>query len=251
MKVFLALFISVIYLIGDAKIFVYHRFGDDRYPQTNISIKHLREHFNFFKNNNYEVVPLSKIVEKIKNKEQIPPKWVSLTIDDNFKSFYENGLPIFKEYGYPFTLFVYVEASQKGYGDYMSFSEIKNVSKYGEIALHSYKHSKLTTLTKEQVLDDTKKAFNIFEKLIGKKPRYYAYPFGVYNTSIKEIISSFGFDAIVNLKAKPIDKNSDLLDLPRYMIYDGTKMTDRLDIDTKSYDNHETIEKATFKLMSE
>ncbi|NWF66699.1 MAG: polysaccharide deacetylase family protein [Campylobacterales bacterium] len=250
MKVFLALFISAIYLIGDAKIFVYHRFGDDRYPQTNISIKHLREHFDFLKKHNYEVVPLSKIVEKLKNKEEIPQKWVSLTIDDNFKSFYKNGLPIFKEYNYPFTLFVYVEASQKGYGDYMSFSEIKETSNYGEIALHSYKHPKLTTLTKEQVLNDTKKAFNTFEKLIGEKPKYYAYPFGVYNSSVKEIISSFGFDAIVNLKATPIDKNSNLLDLPRYMIYDNTKMADKLDIDTKSY-NHEKVEKTTFKFMSE
>lgn len=59
------------------------------------------------------MVPLEKIIEKLKRKETIPSNWVALTIDDAYKSFYTQGLPLFKEYNYPFTLYVYVKATQK------------------------------------------------------------------------------------------------------------------------------------------
>jgi len=44
--------------MSDGHIFVYHRFDDTRYPTTNTSTKELRREFNYFKNNNYKVVPL-------------------------------------------------------------------------------------------------------------------------------------------------------------------------------------------------
>ena len=113
MKYFLLLCLSYLYLNANAHIFIYHRFNDSKHESTNTTLQELEKEFEYFKTNNYVVVPLSKIIEKLNNKEVIPDNWVSLTIDDSYKSFYENGLPIFKKYNYPFTLFVYVEATEK------------------------------------------------------------------------------------------------------------------------------------------
>ncbi|MGE4455514.1 MAG: polysaccharide deacetylase family protein [Arcobacteraceae bacterium] len=214
-KILFLWLLSYIYTIADATIFVYHRFGDDRYPSTNTSIEQLRKDFEYIKNNGYTVVPLSKVVELIQNNQEVPDKWVVITIDDNYKSFYTNGLKVFKEYGYPFTLFVYIKATEEKYGDFMTWDMLKEASKYGEIELHSYAHPKLTSLTKEAVLEDTQKAFEIFEKRMGKKPRFYAYPYGSYNKKVQEYLKGFGLEAILNQTAGATSKDSNPHDLFR------------------------------------
>ena len=120
----LAFFAAAQFALADAHIFNYHRFDDDRHPSTNISSKNLREQFEYFKEKGYEVIPLSKLVDAIKNGEPVSDNWVVLTVDDGYKSFYEKGLPIFLEYGYPFALMIYVEATARKYGDFMTFEQI-------------------------------------------------------------------------------------------------------------------------------
>ena len=101
MRYLFFIIISFSYLWANAHIFVYHRFVDDRYPSANTSKEELIKQFEYFKQNNYQVVPLEKIIEKLKKNEDIPSKWLALTIDDAYKSFYEHGLEIFKQYNYP------------------------------------------------------------------------------------------------------------------------------------------------------
>ena len=81
----LTVFASVQLAFADAHIFNYHRFDDDRHPSTNISSKNLREQFDYFKEKGYEIVPLSKLVDTIKNGEPVSDSWVVLTVDDGYK----------------------------------------------------------------------------------------------------------------------------------------------------------------------
>jgi peptidoglycan/xylan/chitin deacetylase (PgdA/CDA1 family) len=99
-------------IFSDGTIFVLHRFDDERYPSTSIDTEWLKKYFDYLNENDYEVVSLSSIVEKIEKNEEIPENWVSFTIDDAYKSFYEKGLPIFREYQFPFALFVLTEIFQ-------------------------------------------------------------------------------------------------------------------------------------------
>ena len=119
-----------------AHIFIYHRFNDERHPSTNTTLLELRANFEYFKHNGYEVIPLEKLISALHKKEPIPDNWVVLTIDDNYKSFYNHGLALFKEYGYPFSMFVYVGATEKNYGDIMSWEELKEIQKYGSLEFH-------------------------------------------------------------------------------------------------------------------
>lgn len=221
LKLFL-LFISLGYLWGDAHIYIYHRFNDARYPSTNISNANLRAQFEFFKQNNYEIIPLSKLVNAIKNGEKISDKWVVLTIDDGYKSFYENALPIFKEYGYTFALMVYVEASAKRYGDFMSFDQIKEAAKYGEIGYHSYAHPHMVGLNEQKLRDDFAEGLKVFEKHMGYKPKYFAYPFGEYNDKVKKIATEYGLEVLLNQNSGAVSALSDVLDLDRTPLMDDT-----------------------------
>lgn len=228
MKNLFLLLLFSIYLFADAKIFVYHRFGDARHESTNTSINELRKNFEYFKNNGYKVVKLEEIFEKVKNKEEVPSNWVAFTIDDAYKSFYQNGLKVFKEYNYPFTLFVYVKATNDKYGDFMTWDEIKEASKYGSIELHSYNHKSLVKLSDEEIIEDTKKAIDIFEKNMGYKAKYYTYPYGEYNERTKEVLKTFGFEAIINQNNGSVNQNSDIFDINRVALVGKVNLKEKL-----------------------
>jgi len=217
-------------LKADAHIFVYHRFDDFRYPSTNTSIKELIKEFEYFKANGYKIIPLSKLLKSLKKKDHIPDNWVVLTIDDGYKSFYKNGLEIFKKYDYPFTIFISTKASEKGYKDYMSWEEIKECLKYGDVALHSHAHPHLTHLSDEEIKKDTKIAIDIFKKRLGFKPKYYAYPYGEYDDRVKNIIKSFGFEAILNQNMGAVNRYSDIYDLDRIALVGKVNLKEKLKI---------------------
>lgn len=200
---------------ADAHIFIYHRFNDQRYPTTNTNLQELRAQFDYFKSNGYEVIPLEKLVRAVHAKETIPDNWVVLTIDDNYKSFYEHGLPIFKEYGYPFSMFVAVESTEKKYGDFMSWEQLQEIRKYGSLEFHSLKHPHMTHLSDEALRADFEEGLSLFEKRLGIKPRYFSYPFGEFSPRVKAIAKSYGFEAILNQTMGAVASFSDPLDLDR------------------------------------
>jgi peptidoglycan/xylan/chitin deacetylase (PgdA/CDA1 family) len=211
------LFLALLPLMawGDAHLFVFHRFGDSRYPSTNTSLEVLRTEFEYLKSNGYKVVPLSTLAKALREKRPVDPKWVVLTIDDAYASFYEKGLPLFREFRYPFTLFVPVEAIDRGYRDYMNWDQLRETLRYGEIGLHSYGHPHLVSMTPEAVREDTRKALASFEKELGFRPLYYAYPYGEYNPRVRRDIADFGFRLILNQNSGAVGEKSDPLDLDR------------------------------------
>lgn len=200
---------------ADAHIFIYHRFNDARHPSTNTSIIELRAQFEYFKNNGYEVVPLEKLVRALNDKVLIPDHWVVLSIDDNYKSFYEHGLSVFKEYGYPFSMFVYVGATEKKYGDFMSWDELKEMGKYGSLEFHSLNHPHMGKLSNEALAKDFEEGLALFEKRLGVKPRYFSYPFGEFSPRVKALAKHYGFEAMLNQNMGAVGASSDPFDLDR------------------------------------
>ncbi|MDD2449034.1 MAG: hypothetical protein PHS42_11800 [Sulfurimonas sp.] len=100
----LILYTSTLFADNSAVAFMYHRFGEPKYPSTNIKIEQFRDQLEYLKANDYNVWHLSKIISYIKAKKELPPKTVALTIDDAYISFYENGYPLLKEFGFAFSL---------------------------------------------------------------------------------------------------------------------------------------------------
>ena len=229
MRYIFFLIISLSSIFADAHIFVYHRFDDNRYKSANTSTKELVKQFEYFKNNGYKVVPLEDILDKLEKKEEVPSHWVALTIDDAYKSFYDNGLEIFKQYGYPFSLYVYVKASTRKFGDFMSWEQLREASKYGTIGLHSYSHPRLQNLSKDQIVKDTKKAYDIFQKEMGYNPDVYAYPYGEYTTKVKKILKEkFDFRAILNQNTGSIVYKTDIYDIPRIALVGDVNLEHKL-----------------------
>lgn len=217
-------------LWADAHLFVYHRFGDDKHASTNTSIEILKQQFEFFKRNDYEVVTLDRLNRALETEKNIPDNWVVLCIDDSYKSFYTNALRLFQAYGYPFALFVYIEATDKGYQDFMSWEQIKEAAKFGEIGLHSYGHKHMVSLSEDEIKEDTDKALLSFEKELQFRPKYYAYPYGEFDAKVKKAIASYGFELILNQNVGAVSIKSPRDDLDRIALTGKVNLKHKLRI---------------------
>ena len=135
---------------------MYHRFEENKYPSTNIKINNFLKHLEIIQNNNIEFInPKNFEEELIENKNK---RKILLTIDDGFSSFYKNAWPILKERKIPFILFV--NTREVGSYNYMSWKEIKEISKedFVEIGNHSHTHEYLVDESNDLIKSDIQKS---------------------------------------------------------------------------------------------
>ncbi|MDR1460874.1 MAG: polysaccharide deacetylase family protein [Campylobacteraceae bacterium] len=216
---FLLLFCaSVFYLFADAHTLIYHRFNDDRYPSTNTANSELKRQFAYLRDNNYTVVPLKAIADKLNANESVPDKWVAITIDDGYKSFL-NALEIFREFEYPFSIFVYAQATEQKYPDFMTWEELKSLEEFnGSLEFHSYAHPHSTRLDKKTLKSDFKKGLELFKSRVGHMPDFYSYPYGEFDENVKNIAKEFEFKAIFNQNNGAVGSISDVYNLDRLAV---------------------------------
>ena len=89
-----------------AVILMYHRFGEDTIPSTNIRLEQFDRHLEILASGDYTVWPIGKIVTHLQTKQPLPDRTVGISIDDAYLSVYTEAWPRLKERGFPFTLFV-------------------------------------------------------------------------------------------------------------------------------------------------
>ncbi len=199
--------------------FVYHRFGNSKYPSTNIAIDSFRAHLKYLKKNNFTVLTLGEAVRKVKRGEKVPENTVVLTIDDGYKSFLTGAMPLLEEFGYSATLFVNTETV--GSNQYLSWDALREIHNKGiEIGNHSHSHGHFVNKTgnkgKQSFIADTKEAQKLFKEKLGIKPSLYAYPYGEYTSSMQSALKDMGFTAATAQKSGVLSSHVDLFAIPRF-----------------------------------
>ena len=76
-----------------ATVIMYHRFGESRYPTTNVSIEQFESHLEFISQGDYTVVPLIQIIETLQSGGVIKDKTLAITVDDAYLSVYTEAWP--------------------------------------------------------------------------------------------------------------------------------------------------------------
>ena len=120
---------------------MYHRFNENKYPSTNIKMDVFRNQIDIIKNLNYDFYDPKFLIEEFD--EPKSKKKILITIDDGFKSFYDEAWHYLKKNKIPFILFVSTEpVGKNGYMNWAEINEIEN-SEYGYIGHHSHTHEYL------------------------------------------------------------------------------------------------------------
>ena len=194
---------------------MYHRFNENKYPSTNIKMEIFDKQMKIIKNQGYDFYDPEIFLNEFdepKNKKKI-----LITIDDGFKSFYNEAWPYLKKNKIPFILFVSTEPVGKN--GYMTWEEIKEIddSKIGYIGHHSHTHKYLINMTNKEFISDIETATKIFKKKLGYVPAIFSYPFGEYSLFMKNYISK-NFKIAFGQHSGIIDLNKDRFELPRFPI---------------------------------
>ncbi len=164
-------------------------------------------------------------------------KEILITIDDGFKSFYNEAWPYLKENKIPFILFVSTEPVGKN--GYMNWDEIKEIdnSEIGYIGHHSHSHEYLIDMNKEDFINDIETATKIFKDKLGYSPSIFSYPFGEYSLYMKKYIKN-NFKIAFGQHSGLIDINKDKFELPRFPINEKYGKLERF----KSLINYKPLE---------
>ena len=197
---------------------VYHRFGDDRYPSTNISLSNFEAHLSFLQEKGYQSVTFTEALEYLNSRKKQKPT-ICITIDDGFRSFFENGIPLLEQYGMKATVFI--NTSSVGQPDYMDWDEIKAMIEYGiEIGNHSHEHQYFLNLPEaeraQRFEEDLKQSQAIFQEHLGMSPTIFAYPYGEFDTSLQEVLKKYGFTGAAAQNSGVMSPSMDFFAAPRF-----------------------------------
>ena len=195
---------------------MYHRFEENKYPSTNTKTVNFIKQINLIKKNGFSFIDANNFEKSLlSNKNN---RKILLTIDDAFKSFYDQAWPILKKEKIPFLLFV--NTREVGSNGYMSWNQIREISKekFVHIGNHSHSHEYLVDKTDDEIRSDINLAISDFEKNLKYNSPFFSYPFGEYSNSFKNIIKNFGFKYAFGQHSGVVDKTKDFYELPRFSI---------------------------------
>lgn len=207
----------------EAHIFIYHRFGESRYPSTNISLPVFAEQLALLKAKGATVITLGTLLRYLQAGTPLPESSVVLTVDDAFTSFRDGGLPLLRCFGFPVTLFV--NSDSIGTPGYLTWNELRALVAAGvEIGNQSASHDYLVdrrrgetpSQWRERVRRDLVRAQETLSRELGVTPEIFAYPFGEYDPEIVAIVRELGFAGAVVQNSGVVARNSDRYLLPRF-----------------------------------
>ncbi len=224
-----------------AMVLCYHRLEDHPKPKDELAItpQEFEKEMQQVKDAGFTVIPMQDFLAWRRGEKDIPTKSCVITIDDGYVSGYDTAWPILKKFGYPFTMFVYINYINSG-GKSVSWDQLAEMRDAGvDIQSHTYYHDNLrsppslvdpTTLKlirqdiqtlgmdgymHKEIVDSKR----ILEKQLGIKVNCIAYPYGNWSPKVRELVKEAGYEAAFTTYGQRISHSSPASDiLGRYAV---------------------------------
>jgi len=211
-------------------VFLYHRFGEAGYPSTSTPVAAFKAQLDYLASHGFHVWSLPRLVRTMQAGKPVPDKTVALTVDDAYKSVYENAWPLLKAHGYPLTVFVSTRAVDRHYPAFMSWKDMRRMQAGGAtFADHTVTHPHLlerkagegAAAWRHRVRNEVEQAQERLQAELGTgtntDPKLFAYPYGEYSPALARIVTGLGFVAFAQASGalgEPLDVRA----LPRFPI---------------------------------
>ncbi len=207
----------------------YHDFSSQKEAtEMLITTDSFRMQMQALKNLQLNVISMEDFIAWKKGEKEIPDKSIVITIDDGWKSVYTEAYPVLKEFGYPFTVFLYTNYIDGG-GAALTTAMIKEMQKNGcTIGSHSISHPFPSKVKKEKAkgpesftkylqheLGDSRKKL---KAKFGTLVNSYAYPGGFVTDEMLPVAKENGYDCMFTVLPGKTRRSSPDLLLPRYII---------------------------------
>lgn len=213
---------------ASAVIIMYHRFGEDTLPSTNIRIDQFEAQIEELVTGGYSVLPLPDIIAALRAGAPLPDKTVGITIDDAYSSVYSQAWPRLKAAGLPFTLFVSTDPVDAGVYGIMRWDQIRELADAGvTIGHHSAAHAHMAGRDGAVNAADITKASERFLSELGRRPELFAYPYGEYSLDFQALIADQGFTAAFGQQSGVAHDAENIFVLPRFALNESYGDIDR------------------------
>ena len=187
----------------------YHSVTDNRDLPLSIKVKEFERQISYLKKKGYLGLSLEEAIKYDTN--SIDRKIVALTFDDGYKDNYENVFPILKKYGFSATVFLISDyiGSKKTFPWHkrrnislsLNWKEIKEMMEGGIVfGSHTLTHPFLTKISSKEAWREIKESKDYLEEKLGTKIQSFAYPYGDFNSKIKEMVKKAGYEIAVGLR---------------------------------------------------
>ncbi len=182
-------------------VLMYHSVNPQGDPKRNplvVTPRTFEKQMRFLKQHKYNVLPLEKVADLLKEGKKLPARLAAITLDDGYKDNYTYAFPILKKYGMPATMFIITQ--EVGRPDRLSWDEINQMQASGLVTFgsHTLGPEPLTKIkseaeVKRQIFDSKK----VLEEKIGRPVVMFSYPEGRFNDKIKQLLKDAGYKLAV------------------------------------------------------
>jgi len=204
---------------NSAVIIMYHRFGEDSYPSTNVRIEQFEEHIRTLATGPYTVLPVDEIVAALRAGRDLPDRTIGITIDDAYRSVYTEAFPRLKAAGLPFTLFMATDPVDQGLPDFLTWDQVREMRDAGtDIGAHSASHLHMTEASAETNRAEMARSLKRLKEELGATPTLFAYPYGEASLAVWNVVREFGFTTAFGQHSGATDSTSEPFYLPRFAL---------------------------------
>lgn len=204
----------------------YHDFRERGGSPMLIAADKFREQMKAIKESKIPVIPMKDLLAWKKGEKNIPEEAIVITMDDGWEGVYQFAFPVLKEFGFPFTVYLYKKYVNIG-GRSLTWGQIREMMAFGaEVGSHSVSHETLTSRHGRNdadyrlwILSELKDSKEFLEKNLGIAVSSFAYPYGNHNEEIVQTTQQVGYETAVTVSPQKVTWDTSPVKLSRYIIH--------------------------------
>jgi len=213
-----------------ASVLFYHSLEPGR------PLENFLKHIEYLKKNGYQIISIHEVISYIRREIELSPRSICLTFDDGYYNNYGSLFPVLQQHNLPAAIFLsarYITSNNPREIDlkinerFLSWGEVRKMSN-GRVHFgsHGYNHCDLTTLSSNKSFREILRSKQLMEEKMLGNIRYFSYPYGRYNKTVKEFVKRAGFEAAFSTIPGIIRPGDDLLAVKRTLIAPSDSLFD-------------------------
>ena len=194
------------------RILIYHQIGAGSGFQMDLSPEMFRGHVKWLLDHG-RIVGFGDALSGADDPES--NRQFVLTFDDGYADFFENGFPLLREQGIPFTLYLtsgHIETGELLHpGDRpLSWDQVDDMLSTGLVTLgaHTHTHPDLRGLGVEQIEEEIGHSNHLIEARTGQAPKHFAYPKGLWDEAAEKVVRANYSTAVLG-GGSPVTQDTD------------------------------------------
>lgn len=211
----------------------YHDFTEG--PSANdmiLNVDDFRSQLQAIKDARLPVISMRQFLDWKQAKADLPAESVLITIDDGWKATHTLAMGVLKEFGYPYTVFLYKNYIGVG-GRSLTRNEIRELAANGAtLASHSVSHQNMSRRGGRSEADydtwlrlELEESHRFLEETFGDTGavvKTFAFPYGIYSDRALELARAFGYEACFTVNGKKTTWDDDNMVIGRYVVHGTT-----------------------------